>query len=442
MNTLLRLLRHGYARSLSENRGSWIGMTTVTRALLSILDQAIVSGVRFLTAVIIERQCGVDGLGVYTLGFTVLVYLIGTQDNLVVSAYTVYANRFDGQRRREYAGSVVMQYGLLAVLTLMGLLVAGYILTLRSNLVPIGAVFFALAIVIPFELLRQLGRRIAFAHLRVHRALVMDATTSAIYVVGLLLLISSASLTPVNAYLVLAVATAPVGLGWLIFFRSKLAFSRQRLWEHTRFNWQFSMWVFASFLVSTAHLYLVYWMLGLLMGVEATGQLAICMNVALLSNPFVLGIVNLMTAWAAQGLSTGGSRQLTKIVWQAAGMMSLAMFVFSVLVTSFGDIILQTVYSHARTVPASLLIVSVMMVSVDAVSSPFESGLRALERTRVSFVIAPVTLVLTVLLAWFLMHEIGVLGAALGALAGKLTSCLWRIGAFSTCSSLACAEGT
>ena len=43
---------------------------------LSVLDQGVVSGTRFLTTVLIGRACAPEELGLYSLGFSVVLIVL------------------------------------------------------------------------------------------------------------------------------------------------------------------------------------------------------------------------------------------------------------------------------------------------------------------------------------------------------------------------------
>src|SRR4051812_18808818 len=60
------------------------------RALLSLADQAAVSGTNFLATLLIARACGSPAeLGLYTLAFTLVVLCVSAQDAVVITPFTV-----------------------------------------------------------------------------------------------------------------------------------------------------------------------------------------------------------------------------------------------------------------------------------------------------------------------------------------------------------------
>src|SRR4051794_29674254 len=132
---------------------------------LAVLDQAVVSGTSFLTTILLWRWCGPGELGVYSLGFTLLVTWGCVQESLIALPYTIYRHRPLRETPAEYAGSVLVHQGLLSALALVTLAVIALALSFGGAVPGLAGVTWVLAAVMPFALLREFGRRFAFAHL-------------------------------------------------------------------------------------------------------------------------------------------------------------------------------------------------------------------------------------------------------------------------------------
>src|SRR5437764_1423163 len=76
--------------------------------VLAMVDQGVVSAARFGTNVVIGRVCGKEELGLYALGFSVLLLVVCAQEALVTTPYTVFGNRLAGTRRAARAGSALL----------------------------------------------------------------------------------------------------------------------------------------------------------------------------------------------------------------------------------------------------------------------------------------------------------------------------------------------
>src|SRR5436305_6675800 len=97
--------------------------------VLAVLDQAVVSGTSFVTTILLWRYCGPGELGVYYLGFTLLVTWGCVQESLIALPYTLFRHRPLQGTPAEYAGSVLIHQGLLSALALVSLAVVGLVLS-------------------------------------------------------------------------------------------------------------------------------------------------------------------------------------------------------------------------------------------------------------------------------------------------------------------------
>src|SRR3954471_14828370 len=75
-------------RAATTGFGHWIA---------ALVDQALVSGTRFLTTIIIGRYCGAADLGTYSLAFSLLILGGCFQEAIVTTPYAVLGQRL---RRR------------------------------------------------------------------------------------------------------------------------------------------------------------------------------------------------------------------------------------------------------------------------------------------------------------------------------------------------------
>ena len=86
---------------------------SMSQSLLSILDQAIVSGTSFVSAVIIGRMTTPDEIGLYYLVLSITIVAAAVQDSAVWAPFLVYSKRRHGRELEEYSASVWIQLLLL-----------------------------------------------------------------------------------------------------------------------------------------------------------------------------------------------------------------------------------------------------------------------------------------------------------------------------------------
>ena len=427
---------------LGESRGvgSWTRILRAAsgRDTLAVLDQAVVSGTSFLTTVLVGRWCGAGELGVYALGFTLLVAWTCVQESLIALPYTIYRHRpptrqGDGtDEGAAYAGSVLAHQGLLSALACLMLAATAVVLSSEAAVSGLGTVTWVLAVVTPFALFREFGRRFAFAHLRIGAALVLDLSVAVLQLAGLICLAASGELSAATAYAAVGLACALTGAVWLYRARASFVIRWSDVRPAMRQSWSLGKWLFASQLTLSVQAYFIHWLLAWVVGATATGVYAACMTVVLFANPLFLGISNSLAPKAAKAFSDGGGAELWRVVFQTTWLLGTAMAIFCAAVFLAGEHVLGLLYQggqyagHGHTVAILAL---AMLAS--ALGMPASNGLAAMERPRLIFVSGLLPVGLSVLLVPFLVAEWGVIGAAYGFLAGNVAGSVGRWAAFA-----------
>jgi O-antigen/teichoic acid export membrane protein len=408
---------------LPSNEGEAAGFGQRFRSLLgkgtlALLDQGVVSITSLLSMIVVGRASNLDDVGLYSLGLTLTVFIACAQESLIASPYALYGNRLQGQARLEFAGSLLLQAGLVAALAIGGLFLAGAVLATGVGPPGLAPVVWILAAVVPWVLLREFARRFAIAHIQLTTALVIDVTVSVLQLGGLLVLSSYGALTPEMAFLTLAAACAVTGLAWLFLARKQFAVRLGQVRADWSRSWAFGRWVFASQMMGLANSYALHWLLALWLGAEATGGLALCMSVANLANPFVLGVGNLLTPKAVQAYNDGGVPELRRVVAFAGWLMAAAMLAFCLLAFLVGGEAIHWLYRKYE--PSFGMIVTLLALAqvARAVSLAPANGLGALERSDVNFRSGLFGLVITLIASACLVGPWGITGAALAMVIG------------------------
>lgn len=410
-----------------EGLWSWLVGIALGKNTLALIDQAVVSGTNFLTAVMIGRAAGVGELGIYSLGFSLLVAWTCAQDALIALPYTIYCHRARRETQAEYAGSVLVHQGLLSGVVLVVLLAAGAVLAWGGTLPGLAAMTYMLAWVIPFACLREFGRRVAFAHLHVSQALFLDGSVAVVQLAGLAWLISMGILTATTAYAVIGTACALSGAIWLYQARGIFLVRWAQVGPMLRQNWSLGKWLFAWQTTAAVQAYFIHWLLAWMVGTSATGVYAACMTMVLFSNPLILGISNALAPKAAHALNKGGIVELRQVILNTTALVGAVMAMFCLILIFFGEDLMELLYhgsqyaGHGHTVT-----VLALAMLATALGMPAVNGLMAVERTKTVFSIAIVSLGVSVLLVPLLVLHWGLPGAAYGFLAGNVVGTVTR----------------
>ncbi len=385
---------------------------------MSIVDQAVVSATNFLTTILIGRVCGPRELGVYSLGFTIVMLMIAVQFTLVIMPYTIYHRRLDAVSRRHYAGSVLVHSLLLYGLMVVGFVTGGIVLSLGSWPPGFTAMIWTLAWAVPLILLREFGRRFSLVELKPGAAFVLDAAVGAVHLGGLAFLVASHRLSAAASYTVYGLACAALSAVWWLFNCTSFRVRANDVLSKVRLNWSFGKWVFADHLTMTVNAYASNWLLMAMLGAKATGTFAACTSVILLANPFVLGMNNLLVPKAAQVHARGDSALVRDFLRKATLLMIGGTSAFFVFILIFGNPLMRLLYGSNYGGQGHVTAVLAMDLLVCGLAVGPGYGLWLLERSDVLFLAKLVRFAAIVIGSIGLIYGWGVLGAAYGMLLG------------------------
>src|SRR5881227_1265782 len=126
--------------------------------VMALVDQALVSGTRFLATIIVGRSCGAGELGTYSLAFSLLVLGGCFQEAIVTTPYAVLGQRLRRRSKAAYAGAVARMHFLAALggaVFLVGVAAVGFLFKIPG----LPTIAFVLAVTLPCSLAIEFVRR-------------------------------------------------------------------------------------------------------------------------------------------------------------------------------------------------------------------------------------------------------------------------------------------
>ena len=220
--------------------------TALHQSIISLADQAVASATNFLTGVIIARACSKEELGLYMLGFSLVLLMMDFQTSLITTPYMVYGPRLKGRAHALYTGSTLIHQSAFCLITMLGLCAVHSWSAHGIGPRGLGPVLWALVLVIALIMLREHARRVSFARLKLKTAFIFDTCIAVGQISGLLVLARFGLLSASRAYWVVGSVCGIAVLGWLWsdrgFYHPRMSESLADLKK----NWILGKWVFAS----------------------------------------------------------------------------------------------------------------------------------------------------------------------------------------------------
>ncbi|MEM1212160.1 MAG: hypothetical protein AAGI68_07660 [Planctomycetota bacterium] len=369
----------------------------------SLLDQAVLSGGRFALTVLVGRLAGADELGLYAMGFAVVMIGQVGQESLLCTPYTVLGNQVSAGRRRRALGATLTGWLGVIVLAAVGLWVAAGVFWAVGE--PRWAGLLAwLALAGPGVLVHGMARRVLYAHLRVRGALVLDGVVSGLQVAAVVVLAGVGALGAESALGALGAAGLLGGLGWWVLGGECVVWDRRAVRPWLRRAWRFGRWGLGSQQARALGVMGVTWGLAAAAGTEAAGRYAAAALVVVAANPLLLGLGGVLEPKTAVAWKQGGEAELRRVVRKVTLGVGVVIGGYAVLAGLVGGAVLVWVLGDAGYAGlGEAVAVLAAGVAVRAVRIGWNSAIKAAGRPAWSF--------------WAGVIELAVLGGAVGLLA-------------------------
>jgi len=402
------------------NRLRCVAGSTARQGGLALTDQFVVSGSSFLTTVLIGRNCTENELALYALANSVVILGTSLQLAIVSVPYSIHGTRLPDEDRAGYAGSTLAHQLVLSGLLAAGLGLAAGMIAWTGGAAASAATAAILAAIIVPVLLKEYVRRIEMAHLRVASACRLDAAAAALQIGGLLFLSSQALLSARTAFALIGLACGVAAARGLWSRRAGYALRLANVGDDFRRSWALGKWVLAAQAINSVVASIVPWLLALLRPTtEETAVFSACQGVALLANPFLLGMSGFVGPKAAHAFAAGGVHELRMVVSRMAWFIAAVAAVFVVVMLTFGEQLVVALYGSQYAGRGATVGVLAASVFVYAISLAPDLGLWAMERAELNVRPRLFGLALTLVAGLVLVPCFGVLGGACGFLAGN-----------------------
>ena len=366
-------------------------------------------------------------LGLYTLGFSIVLFVTNMQTALISSPYIIYSPRLHGRDRARYTGSTLIHHTAYAVLAVLGLVAAGLLLPFaKGDLADLTPMVWTLACLVSFILLREYARQLCFARMRAPAALALDTFVAVVQVGGLLLLARSGLLLAHRAFALLGAGCGVASLVWLWTMRKALVLRFGAAVSDFLRNWRFSKWLVACNVVFLGSNHMYPWLLVYFHGKEANGVLGACLLALVLANPFMLGMNNFLGPKIAHALAEGGVPGLQRVTRRATIFFAVTMGSFCLTMTVLGGWLVALVYSREYAGNGMVVALLTLGQLPVALTMPLNSALNAFERSDQHFRSLVVALAVTATVGIWLVKAYGTIGVAWGLLAACSASALYK----------------
>lgn len=400
------------------------------QGLVVLVDQSFCSIANFLTGVMVARACSKEEYGLYVLGFTLLITVMGIQTSLSGTPFTVLSQRLKAEEHRFYLGSTLVQHLVVSGVAAVGIAVAAVVLSASGQKDGFANVLAALAAASVFVLLRDFMRYVLLAEFRVWASLFMGLFINLATIGILLWAYVSHWLTGPVAYLIVAGCSGPPVLLVLLSKRKEIAFTTNKLREHLQENCKFGKWLLARIPAFFFAAQIYPWALLIFKGPSAVGVYGVCITLARIVNPFFAGVSRYLGPKTAHA-ACQTTANVRRVVWSAIAILVGPILFFLIGIIIFGNWAIGTMFGDKYQQGGHVLFVLALGISIGALTSPITSGIDALCKPRINFLAQLIGASVSLTVGVALVYAFGPLGAALGYVLSIAFNTLYRWKHFS-----------
>ena len=405
--------RPGVFRRLTKHRGAG-----------TLLDQVFVSLTNFSTGIFIGRACSKEELGLYMLGYSVLLFAIALQQMLISSPYILIWPRLEGERARRYTrGAYSQQFAFCLSLALL-LLVAGIAFHLRGS--RLSLVLLAYAFAAPLVLFKEMFRRVCFTHLKVRTAVFADSVIGVIQILLFCIAAFAHRLSAPVGVAIVAIAGSSL-VGWCVLRNKGVdSFAGKEAREVLAQNWHLGRWIFGSQLLWASSLYAYPWLISRLRNTAEAGVWAACFGINALGNPLLLGLQNYIEPRISHAFAGGSRHGLRTLVWRATAVLLGSMLAFSAVIFLLGNRAVTMLYGAKYAGNGLTIFLITLSFAAGAAGFAFSCGFFASGHGNLDMRISWIYPIALIACGLPLVSRYGPVGGALGLVIANSASTLLR----------------
>lgn len=255
----------------------------LTKATFALIDQGLISGSNFVMGVLLARWLGAEQYGAYALAFAIFILLSLVYQSLLLEPMSVFGPSAYAHRLREYTGTLIWVHGAIALATFLVMGAAALSMAALHKFGGLPSALLGAAVAAPCVLLFWLARRAYYLKLTPKLAAIGAVLYSVLMFGSLALLHHQHLMSPLVAFLVMALAALATSGYLLARFRPsfKAREGAPTLPEVTRENWTYGKWALASSIFMWVPWNIFYTLVASFSGIGSAGQLRALLNFAL-----------------------------------------------------------------------------------------------------------------------------------------------------------------
>jgi len=374
-------------------------------------DQAAVSGLNFITSILLARLMLPSEYGYYVLGFTTLTIFVGLQDAAIFKPLCILGAPL---ARKPWHNLYLNALGLefISSFFVIILLIIPILKMIGKSIDINFIILFSFTCF--FFVLREYFRRALIARIKFKKAFINDFLSN---ILKIFLIIVFYSLKKLNIYTVFGIFLVSCLFGTMlgyfqigIFTIKFFKFDKKIISE----IWNYGKWTLADwgpFMVSS-HLYI--YVVAIIWGIKLTAALGACKSLIGPIITFMIAITNYASPYATKYYWQGDKKKFILFLKKLFFMGLPFVLCYCILVTIFSEDILNILYHGKYTEYKWVLILFSFHIFLAYLYKPAEIYLQVTKNPKYIFISRFWISIFSLILSFPLVKYFGIYGANLG----------------------------
>lgn len=381
--------------------------------LITLCDQAVVSGSNFLAGILLTRVLGIESYGSYAIAFLFVLFCSSIHQAFIISPMLSLAVKKEKEEKQRYFGTMLLQQILFSLLAAM---LSFFIIQLSTLFAPqwnIASLNTVLPICIACYLMHDYFRKAFYVKLASHKALLIDCIAYGFQWVAFLSLTYFGMLSIVTAYASLLVGFA-ISTVYGLYTHEKIHTNKRDFNKLLIENW-----LYARYLVGTA---LLQWFsgnffiitAGALLGSSAVGAIRIAQNIMGVLHVFFLALENEVPVKAAMLYHKVGLKQLMFYIRKVSVLGGSLTITILALLAFFSKEILAFLYGSSYVEYHKVLIGFAIIYVFVFFGTTLRFAIRTVEKNKSIFIAYIFSTVFSLLAAKYMIDHYEIYGVLIG----------------------------
>lgn len=392
--------------------------TVLYRSTIAAVDQGLLSLINLGVQILLIKIVTKDEFGYYSLGLSIIMYLMSFQNAVVNTPITVTLAERNNDDKNKYVSAIFTGqfYVLLFICTI------GAILSLSIELLGFYTDYSLLAMSLfigSFGVLnREFLRSYFFAEERPEKVLKLDIYYGLIYtaLIGVSFVLYKINVPLVLMFMGIAAAFDSLILNKEFNYKSKF----REIIDHYKGNWQISKWALIGITVTHIQNFTYLYVVGLMLGSAAMGEVSASRLLLMPLGLIINGWGNVIRPYGSKLREEKLLNKFYKHLVLASAGFQLLILIVTILIYIFSDTILKLGFNENYKNIFEYLPLWGLLSGVSFIRANASYGLQVVKKFKSLALVNLGTMIITLLFAIVLTKYWEIKGALIASLIGSI----------------------